>query len=112
MMNKKNHTTPAKKYKTLISSIHSIYRVVNSTFEARELIMRLSRLICQIFDARYCLVLLLDSTKKYSIFKCLITNKKKNIIDKRTKISNRMEKRIIKTAASIRQNNLLGLPLV
>lgn len=111
-MNTKNYLTPTKKYKILISSIHSIYRLINSTFELRDMVSRLTRLICQIFNARYCLILLTDPTKKYSIFKCLVSDRKKYIIDKKIKISNRIEKRIIKTLASIRKANLLGLPLI
>jgi len=111
-MNTKNYLTPTKKYKSLITSIHSIYRLVNSTYELKDLICRLSRLICQIFNARYCLILLLDSTKKYSLLKCLISNKKKFVVDKKIKIFDRIEKRILKTLTSIRQGGLLGIPMI
>jgi putative nucleotidyltransferase with HDIG domain len=111
-MSIRNYSTHTKKYKTLISSIHSVYRLVNSTFELKELITRLSRLICQIFDTRSCLILLADNTKKYSILKAIVIGRKKYVIDKKIKIKNRIEKRIIKTTSSIRLNNLLGIPLV
>ena len=111
-MNTKNYLTPTKRYKALISSIHSIYRLVNSTYELKDLVARLARLICQIFHAQYCLILLLDPTKKYSVLKCLISDRKKYIIDKKTKISNRIEKRILKSLSSVRQDNLLGIPLI
>lgn len=111
-MNTKNYLTPTKKYKTLISAIHSIYRLVNSTFELKDLISRLTRLICQIFNTKHCTILLLDQTKKYSLLKCIIIEKKKYILDKKTKISSRIENKIIKTSSSIREKYLLGLPLV
>ncbi len=111
-MNTKNYLTPTKKYKSLISSSHSIYRLVNSTYELKDLVSRLTRLICQIFNAQYCLILLLDQTKEYSALKCLISNRKKYIVDKKTKISGRIEKRIVKTLSSIRRDNLLGIPLI
>lgn len=111
-MSIRNHSTPAKKYKTLISAVHAIYRLVNSTFELKDLVSRLARLICQIFNSHYCLILLLDATKKYSLFRCLIVGRRKYIIDKRTKLSNRIEKRIIKRLTSIRDGNLLGIPLI
>jgi len=111
-MNTKSYLTPTKRYKALISSIHSIYRLVNSTYELKDLVSRLGRLICQIFHAQYCLILLLDPTKKYSVLKCLISDRKKYIIDKKTKISNRIEKRILKSLSSVRQDNLLGIPLI
>ena len=111
-MNTKSYLTPTKKYKALISAIHSVYRLVNSTYELKDLIIRLTRLSCQIFNARYCIVLLLDSSKKFSLLKCLVTDKKKFVIDKKTKVTNRIEKRVIKTLTSIRKNNLLAVPLV
>lgn len=111
-MSIRNYSTPTKKYRTLVSAIHAFYRLVNSTFELKDLVARLGRLICQIFDARYCLVLLLGATKNYSLLRCVIIGKKKHIIDKRKVISNRLEKKIIKNAASIRQDNLLGIPLI
>lgn len=111
-MNIKSCLTPTKKYKTLISSIHSIYRLVNSTYELKELVSRLSRLICQIFNAQYCLILLLDPTNKHSILKCVVSDKKKYIIDKKTRITDRLEKRMLKKLSAIRQDDLLGVPLI
>ncbi len=111
-MNTKNYLTHTKKYKTLISSIHSIYRLVNSTFETKDLVLRLTKLLCQIFNARYCLIALLDPTKRYSLLKCLINNNKKLTIDKRTRIPNGIEKRITKTLSSVRRGNLLAVPLI
>ena len=111
-MNTKNYLTHTKKYKILISSIHSIYRLVNSTFEVKDMVNRLAKLICQIFNVKYCLVLLLDPSKKYSALKCLVSGKKRYIIDKKTKITNRLEKKIIKTLTAVRKNNLLALPLI
>jgi len=111
-MRVKNHLTPAKKYKTLISSIHAIYRLVNSTFEVRDLVIRLARLVCQIFHSHYCLITLLDTAKDHSSLRCLVIGKKKYVIDKKTKVTNRVEKRIIKKLSAIRLDELLGIPLV
>jgi HD-GYP domain-containing protein (c-di-GMP phosphodiesterase class II) len=111
-MSTKNYLTPTKKYKKLISAIHTIYRLVNSTFELKDLLGRLARLICQIFNSRYCLILLLDATKEYSLLRCLVIGKNKYIFDKKIRVSNRIEKRIIKKPTSIRQGELLGIPLV
>ncbi|MFH0828361.1 MAG: HD domain-containing phosphohydrolase [Candidatus Omnitrophota bacterium] len=108
----KNYSTPTLKYKTLISSVHSIYRLVNSTFELKDLVSRLARLICQIFSARYCLILIMDPTKKFSTMKVVVSGKKKLILDKNKKITNRVEKRIIRTFTAIRNDCLLGIPLV
>lgn len=111
-MSTRNYSTHTKRYKTLISSIHSIYRLVNSTYEAKELVLRLARLICQMFNTKYCLILLLDPTKKYSSLKCLCSDEKRYIIDKKTKISNGIEKRVTKTLSSVRRPGLLAAPLI
>ena len=111
-MNIKNYSTPTLKYKTLISSVHSIYRLVNSTFELKDLISRLARLICQIFGARYCLILIIDPSRKFSTIKVMVSGKKKIVIDKNKKITNRIEKKIIRTFTAIRNDCFLGIPLV
>jgi len=111
-MNTRSYSTHTQKYKTLISSLHSVYRLFNSTFELKELVCRLSRLLCQIFNAGFCEIVLLDASKKYSLFKCSSSGSKKNIFDKKDKISGRIEKRIIKTLSSITMDNLLCMPLV
>jgi len=55
---------------------------------------------------------LLDSTLKYSALKCLVSGKKKYIVDKKIKISNRLEKRILKRLSSVRQAGLMAAPLI
>ncbi len=111
-MNTKNYSTPTRRYKVLISAIHSIYRLVNSTFELKDLVVRLSRLVCQIFNARYCTIILLDPTTRFSIFKCIIKGKKKYTSEKKEKITNKIEKRIVDKLSYIRKDHLIGLPLV
>ena len=111
-MNTKNYLTPTKKYKTLLSAVHSVFRLVNSTFLLKDLVSRLTRLICQIFNAHYCIILLLDPTKKYSILKCAVNGKKKILIDKRSRISNRLELKVLKSLSSIRTHDTLAIPLV
>ena len=111
-MNTKNYLTHTKKYKILISAIHSVYRLINSTYELKELICRLGRLSSQIFHAQYCLIILLDPSKKYSAFKCLINGRKKTVVDKKSKITKGVERTILKTVSSVRKGNLLALPLV
>ena len=107
-MNTKNYLSPTKRYKALISSIHSVYRLINSTYELNDLIAKLARLICQVFNADNCTILLLDPAKDHSTLKCHVTEKKRTINDKRTKITNRLELRIIKTLTSIRNEKILA----
>jgi putative nucleotidyltransferase with HDIG domain len=58
------------------------------------------------------MVLILDPTTKYSIFKCIVSYKTKYVVDKKTRITNRLEKRIIRTLTSVRKDRFIGLPLV
>ncbi|OGX19873.1 MAG: hypothetical protein A3K54_03715 [Omnitrophica WOR_2 bacterium RBG_13_44_8] len=111
-MSTKNYLTPTKKYKTLLFAIHAIYRLVNATFELKDLLLRLARLTCQIFHAQSCLILLLDATKEYSLLRCQVSDKQKYITEKKLRVSNRIEKRIIKRPTSVRKGNLLGIPLI
>ena len=111
-MNTKNYLTPTKKYRSLISAVHSIYRLVNSTYELNELVSRMSKLFCQFFNAQYCLTVLLDTSKKYSLSKCLINNNQKTVWDKKTKITGRLELRMVKHSSAVRQGNLLAIPLI
>jgi len=111
-MNTKNYLTHTKKYKSLISAVHSIYRLVNSTYELKDLINRLSRLMCQILHASSCEIVLLDPTKKYSVLKCLSSERKKYCNDKKSKITQGVEKRLLKTLTSIRKGHLLAVPLI
>jgi len=72
----------------------------------------MGRLFCQFFNARYCLIVLLDHSKKYSIIKCSINDNKKLVVYKKTKITGRIEEKIIKGSSAVRKNNLLGIPLI
>jgi len=111
-MSIKNYSTPTKKYRFLISAVHSIYRLLNSTYEVNELISRMGRLFCQFFNAQHCLIVLLDPSKKYSVIKCLISDNKKLVIYKKTRISDEVENKIIKNSSAIRKGNLLGVPFI
>ena len=111
-MNIKNYSTPTKKYRSLISAVHSIYRLLNSTYELHELICRMGRLFCQFFDAQYCSVVLLDTTRKYSSIQCTIKDNKKILVNKKSKIKGRVEQYILKKSSALRQGNLLGIPLI
>ncbi len=111
-MNTKNYFTPTKKYKLLTSSAHSIYRLFNSTYELKDLISRLTRLLTQILNCSYCEIFLIDQTKTHSILKFTIIDKKRYCCDIKMRVSSRIEKRIIKTSTSIRQDYLLAMPLI
>jgi putative nucleotidyltransferase with HDIG domain len=72
----------------------------------------MGRLFCQFFNAQYCSIVLLGSSKKYSIIRCTIDDNKKLIVHKKTKISGRIEEKIIKSSSAVCQGNILGIPLI
>jgi HD-GYP domain-containing protein (c-di-GMP phosphodiesterase class II) len=111
-MSIKNYSTPTKKYRFLISAVHSIYRLLNSTYEVNELISRMGRLFCQFFNAKYCTIVLLDPGKKYSLIRCTIDDNKKTVVYKKIKISDRIEAKIVKSSSAVRSGNILGIPLI
>ena len=111
-MSTKNYLTPTKRYKDLISTIHSIYRLVNSTYELMDLIPRLARLISQILNADYCQITMLDATKKYSVLRSVISGKHKFCTDQKLRIVNRVEKKIIKTSSVMISGNFMAAPLI
>lgn len=111
-MNTKNSSTPTKKYKLLFSCIHSVYRLINSIFDIRDLLLGLAKLICQLLDAQYCLISLTDPSKKHSLFRCVVSARKRYFIDRKIKIVNSIERKIIKTSSSVRYNGIIGIPLI
>ena len=111
-MSIKNYLTPTKKYRFLISAVHSIYRLLNSTYEVNELISRMGRLFCQFFNAQYCCIVLLDPSKRYSTIKCTINDNKKLVVYKKTKISGQVEEKIIKRSSAVIKGNLLAVPFI
>ena len=50
-MNINDFSNLTKKYKQIISAVHIVYRLVNSTPNLKELSLRLTRLLCQFVHA-------------------------------------------------------------
>jgi HD-GYP domain-containing protein (c-di-GMP phosphodiesterase class II) len=58
------------------------------------------------------MVLLLDASKKYSVFRCVVNGKNKIVSDAKKKISSALEKKIINTAQTIKKKRLLAVPII
>jgi putative nucleotidyltransferase with HDIG domain len=86
--------------------------LINSTFELKDLVFRLANLIRQILHVDYCRLIILDSSKVYSICDCTVSKKKRNIIERKSKIHDKLAKRVIKNVSSISRERLLAVPLV
>ncbi|MDD5610379.1 MAG: HD domain-containing protein [Candidatus Omnitrophica bacterium] len=111
-MSIKSYSILTKKYKAVVSAIHSMYRLVISTFNLHDLIMRLSKTLCQIFNAQYCMIMLVDPTRQYSVLKCVVKKKKITVSEKKLPILNKIEMNIVKSATSLRHNHGLYIPLI
>src|SRR3989338_4014293 len=112
-MNTKNSSTHIKKYKLILSAVHMVYRLINSTYNINELILRLTRLLCQFINASYCVICVLDTDKKKVIAKAIFNNKINILITKKKELAHLTpdEKRVI-SGYSIFRKNLIALPLV
>jgi len=58
-----------------LSTIHTVHRLLTSTLDMDELIERIARLTLQVIRARYCSIMLLDSSKRHLIPKAVINLK-------------------------------------
>ena len=96
----------------MLSCTHSLYRLLNSTYNLRDLISRLTRLICQTLETGHCSIILLDSKKKFASIRCVVGNKKKYVLEEKVKITNRIEKQVIRTSSILLQKNILAVPLI
>ncbi|MCG8431760.1 MAG: HD domain-containing protein [Candidatus Omnitrophica bacterium] len=111
-MSSRNYSIPTKRYKSLISASHSVYRLINTTYQLNDFVSRLSRLYCQIFNARSCLVALVNGNKTDCILKSLISDRKKYLIDKKTRITNPSEKKIVEKLCTTVKPRYIGKPLI
>ena len=90
-----------------------VYRLVNSTYNAQELCLRLTRLLCQFIKADSATVYLLDPHKQRVILRASFDNQI-NILHNKQRdfppVSDK-EKKVIQ-GYSVLEKHLLGLPLV
>lgn len=111
-MSTKNYSTLTKRYKSVVSTIHIVYRLINSTYDLKNLIIRLSRLVCQTLKATDCSVLILDPAKKTILLKCVTKPNAKCSICKGGRIYSGIEKQVIRKACAVRVNSTLAVPLI
>ncbi len=112
-MNTKNSSIHTKKYKLVLSAVHMVYRLVNSTYNVRELTLRLTRLLCQFIHASSSSVYILDSTQKRIALIASFNNQINTMIDKKTDFSQvGPRERAVVGGAEIFEKCFIGLPLV
>ncbi len=115
---KKNKKTiikvnPSKKYRLILSAVHMVYRLVNSTFTVDELTLRLTRLLCQFVRASSASIYLLDSDKRVIIMEASFNNQINILKTKRSELKN-IDPSVMRVAAgdSIYQDDCIALPLI
>ncbi len=111
-MNTKNSLTLTKRYKALPSVIHTIYRLINSTSELNSLVLRLSRLICQILESHKCSVLILDPSHRKIILRCTSKPNARCTVCKGSQKFRSIEKRVIQKSTVVRNSFTLAVPLI
>ncbi len=110
---KKSTVIPsAKRYRLVLSAVHMVYRLVNSTYSVGELTLRLTRLLCQFIHASSASVYLIDPvTKKV----CLVAsfNNQINILLQKPKEFKNISSQVIDVTkgASVFEDYAIGLPL-
>jgi HD-GYP domain-containing protein (c-di-GMP phosphodiesterase class II) len=112
-MSIRNSLIPTKKYKRLVAAVHMVYRLVNSTYNVRELTLRLTRLLCQFIRADASRVMILDPEQKKIILIAIFDNKINILLNKKKDLERISEKeRRVTEGYAIQEPHLIGLPLV
>ena len=112
-MNTRGSTTHTKKYKLIVSAVHMVYRLVNSTFNTQELSLRLTRLICQFVKANSASIYILDDKKRKISMVAIFDNKINILKVKKRELAQIPEKeKKVTEGYAIFEKHLIGLPLV
>ncbi|MFH1360554.1 MAG: HD domain-containing phosphohydrolase [Candidatus Omnitrophota bacterium] len=102
-----------QKYQYALSAVHMVYRLVNSTYNVKELLLRLTRLVCQLIKSSSCSIYLLDETSKKIKLISIYNQKGHVLIEKKADLKRITEQEIeVALGRSIHRHRLIGLPLV
>ncbi len=105
--------SPQERYKRILMAVHMVYRLVNSTYNVKELSLRLTRLLCQFVRGKSARVIILDPDKKKIVLVAIFDNKINILIDKKKDLQKIPLKEIKVTEGyAIYEQRLLGLPMV
>ena len=113
-MSTKNSLTHTKKYKLVISAVHMVYRLINSTYNVKELSLRLTRLLCQFIRAHSSTIYIIEPKTQKVVLIAIFDNQINILIEKKKEIAlhiGEAEKKVINGYA-IFEEHLIGLPLV
>ena len=113
-MSTKNSLGPTKKYNKLLSAVHMVYRLVNSTYNVKELSLRLTRLLCQFIQASSSAIYIIDPQTKKVFLIAIFNNQINILLEKKKEIAQHSspEEREVTKGNVIFEKHLVGLPLV
>lgn len=104
---------PSQRYRMILSAVHMVYRLVNSTYNVRELSLRLTRLLCQFISARSASIYILDPEKKKIVLVAIFDNKINILLEKKKDLEKiTPEERRVTEGYAVFSAKLIGLPLV
>src|ERR1035438_2232023 len=113
LMDMSKSITPSKRYHLILSAVHMVYRLVNSTYTVKELTLRLTRLLCQFIKASSASVYLVHPVKKNVIICASFDNQINIWRDKPGDLKDVGEDVLAVTrGASVLKEHCIGLPLV
>ena len=93
-MTKNDYLQHIKRHKEIFGVIHAIYRMANSAFTAKDLLLGLLRILQSSFNTRYCSIIL-SYPNRFPFLKCILANRRKQHFKKGAKgLLTRKEKEI------------------
>jgi HD-GYP domain-containing protein (c-di-GMP phosphodiesterase class II) len=112
-MNINDSSSLTKKYKQIISAVHIVYRLVNSTPNLKELSLRLTRLLCQFVKASSANIYLLGLDRK-KVSMVAVFNNQINYILSRPEDLRKLTSRELSVTegSSIFDERMMGMPLI
>ncbi len=112
-MSTKRSVSSTKKYKLALSTIHTIYRLINSTWNLREFLLKAGLLILQILSAQKCKIILFDKEVDETYLEISVDKEhSRNISEVRRHLSQLPEiERKVLSGEIVRKSNVLAVPL-
>ncbi|MBF0123561.1 MAG: GAF domain-containing protein [Candidatus Omnitrophica bacterium] len=112
-MNINDSSNLTKRYKQIISAVHIVYRLVNSTPNLKELSLRLTRLLCQFVHASSASIYLLGPDRKQLASIATFNNEINILIANRKELKKVTAKELsVAQGSSFFEARLMGMPLV
>ena len=112
-MNINDSSNLTKRYKQIISAVHIVYRLVNSTPSLKELSLRLTRLLCQFVHASSASIYLLAPDRKQLASIAIFNNEINILIANKKELKKTTPKELsVARGNSFFESRLMGMPLV